>query len=71
LTAHHPKEFIPDVAAKLASRGVFHGGLMLESLPVTVRQAELLVGLRARRPPPAAGHPGERETLPKGGLQST
>jgi len=43
LTAHHPKEFIPDVAAKLASRGVFHGGLMLESLPVTVRQAELLV----------------------------
>jgi len=43
LTAHAPKEFIPDVAAKQAARGVFHGELMLESLPVIVRQAELLV----------------------------
>jgi adenylate kinase family enzyme len=37
-----PEEFFPDVAAELAARGVFHGGLVFEGLPVTRRQAELL-----------------------------
>ena len=37
-----PEEFFPDVAAELAARRAFHGGLVFEGLPVTVRQAELL-----------------------------
>jgi adenylate kinase len=37
-----PEEFFPDVVVELAARGVFHGGLVFEGLPVTLRQAELL-----------------------------
>jgi adenylate kinase family enzyme len=36
------EEFFADVAAELAARGAFQGGLVFEGLPVTVRQARLL-----------------------------